>query len=128
MIRTARDESGKLGIDLGCEMDYLLRLKGRPNEVGALAATRSMEEATPMNERIQARMRDAATTWGREQLGTSARVIEQSKPIEQEDGSLRSTATVCCEEAAQPRKTVACFITLEPDGRISCYSSGAEAE
>jgi hypothetical protein len=78
-----------------------------------------------MDENIRLRVRHAAIDWLRTSFGRDGVVEQVSEAVRLDDGSLCSDVTLCCEEPGQHQERLHCLVTLEPDGRISCFRSDA---
>lgn len=77
---------------------------------------------------IPTRVRRAAEDWAREVLGREATAVTEVQRITQVDGSVRANVEVSCDEPGTSATLVHCLVTLEPDGRISCYSPDTPGE
>ena len=71
------------------------------------------------------RLIQAAEAWGRSHYGCNVSATPLGMPSRDVDGT--TTVDMKIEPGDQePARQVHCFVTLEPDGTISCFVAGQE--
>lgn len=75
-----------------------------------------------MDNMISTPIRRAAEAWAREVFSREPSTVTEVERITGSDGSIRSDVVVCCDDMGSKAVRVHCLVTLEPDGRISCFS------
>lgn len=78
---------------------------------------------TTDNRATLRRMLRAAEEWGARRAHTTVTAATHTEPACCADGSLQTTVELRNAENVTAPTIVRCLVTLEPDGRLSCYEA-----